>query len=730
MIAAKLSPEGRVRARTLSVAVACIATIVTWSSAGSVPAGAASVPTWTGVTAPIPSGGDATQISSSDAATCAAPGSCVSVGEYYKAGISLLDADTLANGHWTSVGVPLPPGALSSYQPYFRSIKCPSPTWCTAFGYYEDSAAAGQTFASTLSGGTWTTTELPLPPAFANPSVDTTNDGLACPAVGFCVAIGAYETPTSGQYATFIDTLSGGAWTTQQAPVPPGTPANPGAGLQAVSCFSSTACAAVGTYRTPNQAGLLDSLSGTTWSAAMAPEPSDAAANPNPGFFGVSCPSAAGCVAVGNYNATDTYAQNVVEMQSGGQWTALNVPAPADALTVAGGGKTPSAGFDDVSCPTVQWCVAVGGYVPTSTAQYAPETAVFTGGSWTIRAAPGLAPTDNTGYLGYVSCSWPGSCVATGTVSSDGGFTSRILVDTLTAGTWTGNDVAYPAGGNPNGLSFVDAPSCVAGTCLVGASYSTSTNYLGMFDTFSNLDGYTESASDGGIFAFNAPFFGSMGGQSLNQPVVGMAVEPDNGGTYEVASDGGIFAFNAPFFGSMGGQPLNKPIVGIAFDSRTGGYYEVASDGGIFAFNAPYQGSMGGTPLNSPIVGIAFDTLTGGYYEVASDGGVFAFNAPYQGSMGGTPLNKPIVGIAYDPATGGYYEVASDGGIFAFNAPYQGSMGGTPLNKPIVGMTVDYATGGYYEVASDGGLFAFDAPFQGSMGSSPLNSPIVAMAFG
>jgi hypothetical protein len=31
-----------------------------------------------------------------------------------------------------------------------------------------------------------------------------------------------------------------------------------------------------------------------------------------------------------------------------------------------------------------------------------------------------------------------------------------------------------------------------------------------------------------------------------------------------VASDGGVFCFNAPFFGSMGGKPLNKPVVSMA----------------------------------------------------------------------------------------------------------------------------------------------------------------------
>ena len=39
---------------------------------------------------------------------------------------------------------------------------------------------------------------------------------------------------------------------------------------------------------------------------------------------------------------------------------------------------------------------------------------------------------------------------------------------------------------------------------------------------------------------------------------------PDNGGYNLVASDGGIFSFgNAVFYGSMGGQPLNQPVVGI-----------------------------------------------------------------------------------------------------------------------------------------------------------------------
>jgi hypothetical protein len=44
-----------------------------------------------------------------------------------------------------------------------------------------------------------------------------------------------------------------------------------------------------------------------------------------------------------------------------------------------------------------------------------------------------------------------------------------------------------------------------------------------------------------------------------------MAPTPSGLGYWEVASDGGIFTFgDAQFLGSMGGQHLNAPVVGMA----------------------------------------------------------------------------------------------------------------------------------------------------------------------
>jgi hypothetical protein len=174
----------------------------------------------------------------------------------------------------------------------------------------------------------------------------------------------------------------------------------------------------------------------------------------------------------------------------------------------------------------------------------------------------------------------------------------------------------------------------------------------------------------------------------LAAPVVGVAAAAQ--GAWMAASDGGVFGLcGAPYLGSMGGQPLNAPIVGITPTPSGGGFWLVASDGGVFAFgNASFYGSTGALKLNKPIVGMAPTPDGGGYWLVASDGGVFAFgDAVFAGSMGGMHLNAPMVGVAANPSGTGYWTVSSDGGVFSFgDAPYLGSASGQSLDAPIVGI--------------------------------------------
>ncbi|HVF75619.1 MAG TPA: SpoIID/LytB domain-containing protein [Acidimicrobiales bacterium] len=238
------------------------------------------------------------------------------------------------------------------------------------------------------------------------------------------------------------------------------------------------------------------------------------------------------------------------------------------------------------------------------------------------------------------------------------------------------------------------------------------------------VDGYWAVAPDGGIFTFgNAPFYGSMGGQYLAKPIVGMAAKPDSTGYWMVATDGGIFTFGgATFFGSMGGKPLNKPIVGMAPTPSGNGYWMVASDGGIFTFgDAAFLGSMGGLHLNKPIVGMASTPSGNGYWMVASDGGIFTFgDAAFLGSTGGQPLNSPVVGMTTTRNGQGYWLLAADGGIFTFGVPFHGSLPGIGAPGPAVDMRATSTDGGYLIVTDSGHVYPFgDAPNFGQVAGTP-----------
>jgi hypothetical protein len=114
-----------------------------------------------------------------------------------------------------------------------------------------------------------------------------------------------------------------------------------------------------------------------------------------------------------------------------------------------------------------------------------------------------------------------------------------------------------PDATDPSGMVLVDSPD--------NGTFSTPLERP--------LLGYWMVGRDGGIFSYgDAAFSGSTGNIKLNQPIVGMAADPDGKGYWFVAADGGVFAFDAPFFGSTGAMKLNKPIVGMAATPTGQGY--------------------------------------------------------------------------------------------------------------------------------------------------------------
>ena len=271
-------------------------------------------------------------------------------------------------------------------------------------------------------------------------------------------------------------------------------------------------------------------------------------------------------------------------------------------------------------------------------------------------------------------------------------------------------------------------------------------------DRSATAPGYWLAGADGGVFSFDAPFYGSgvhaggamhvllhsrrahsmrrSGVAGLRRHRLAMAIGCSTGtGTRPHSAKlphstrRTALAIRRPVHCGPGSR--RPPLDGDSSSRMAAGRLSPCGDAPqIFSGLDQYV-------LAAPVVGITA-TLDGkGYWMVSSDGGVFAVgDAPFEGSLGGAHLNAPVVGIAPTRDDKGYWLVASDGGVFAFgDAVFHGSMGGSPLDAPVVGVAAAPDGAGYWLAAADGGVFSFgSAPFEGSMGGKSLQGPVVGIA--
>ena len=97
-----------------------------------------------------------------------------------------------------------------------------------------------------------------------------------------------------------------------------------------------------------------------------------------------------------------------------------------------------------------------------------------------------------------------------------------------------------------------------------------------------------------------------LGGRLPNEPVRSLVPDPDGVGYWLVAEDGGVFAFEAAYRGSLpavlNGRLPNAPVQGMV--PYGDAYLMVATDGGIFNFatNLAFVGSLGADPPDAPVV--------------------------------------------------------------------------------------------------------------------------------
>jgi hypothetical protein len=305
---------------------------------------------------------------------------------------------------WKTVAMPQP-ATSGVHQP--ASVSCPTRSFCMAVGTTSRSEGQGGTIhlqspiAETFNGTRWTVRHA------TSPASDTLTAlyGVSCPSPTDCTVVGASG---SGNIATHLlaENWNGKTWRIEATATPSGgTAVND---FFSVSCPTTSTCMAVGTTESTTTLPLAETWKsgGVGWKvvATVAPVPKGATSYSD-ALFSVSCAAAARCVAVGGEADQSSGAaaeRNLVEAWNGTTWSDTAVPTSTAGSSLYG-----------VSCPSAASCVA-GGQTDVDHADDGLATSlVLVGSHWSLQPTPHLRGEHLDDLVG-VACSTAASCSAVG----------------------------------------------------------------------------------------------------------------------------------------------------------------------------------------------------------------------------------------------------------------------------------------------------------------------------
>lgn len=278
------------------------------------------------------------------------------------------------------------------------------------------SAEAGS--ARTAGGRTWGAAPSPNQDQHAT-AIDLLS-AVSCASSRACTAVGSWEDSVSSPSFGLAETWNGARWRIRSTVLPRGAV---GGELRAVSCTSATSCVAVGyafekAHRSVNVAEAWD---GARWRLLAIPDPKGSVdASP----LALSCSAPDACTAVG-FSSRRAGQDAMAERWNGATWRIEALPEAA-ATELYG-----------VSCPAARACVAVGDDRRTGS----PLAEAWNGKTWHVEASS-IPHGSSGGILSAVSCTSPRACTATG-----GAFgTSRpMLAERWNGSRWTVQPAPGPA---------------------------------------------------------------------------------------------------------------------------------------------------------------------------------------------------------------------------------------------------------------------------------------------
>ena len=284
---------------------------------------------------------------------------------------------------------------------------------------------------------------LGISPVTASASLSSARlNGVSCPSTGACTAVGTFIN-SSNIDAPLAERWNGTKWTFQSTPNPAAATSSD---LFGVSCTDADACTAVGGSNALPSGGILaERWNGTNWHIQSTPNPAGSSI-----LTGVSCPGGHDCTAVG-LSENNGIVRSLAEHWDGTAWHIQSTPNPAG---------TPSSQLVDVSCRATDACTAVGFYFNGTT--NVAMSQLWNGTAWHLQSVPQASGATKSRLLG-VSCPTAVDCEA-------GGDSDELSLAERSNGTsWTIQATPNPAGATLSVLAGMSCSSAAACT-MVGSS--------------------------------------------------------------------------------------------------------------------------------------------------------------------------------------------------------------------------------------------------------------------
>ncbi len=382
--------------------------------------------------------------------SCLSTTSCVAVGSFAAYGGEEGDEEKTLTEVWDGSEWTTRPSTGPDVFSTLAAVSCTSTSQCTAVGSarpIDKDTNNMVTLGERWNGSEWTTQATLSPET----RTELNLSDVSCTSATKCMAVG-YNKFMGRTFAEFWD---GSAWKIVQSNL--GTNTEP-----AVSCVALPHCHIVATTANGTQGTWIyfqpsgGSNWGSTFRAFAAPEGASAWK-----LRDVSCSSESACTAVGYAHISGKY-KTLVERYDGTSWSIQESPEPSK-----GNGYNALA---SVSCPTAQYCLAVG------KADSKPFAEEWDGTEWTL-APVGVS---EAGTLEDVSCVSATSCTAVGYLGwwdSSYGFQwveGETLIESWDGSEWTEIEAPEPSEEPLASDARLSAVSCTSTTsCLAVGAFLT-----------------------------------------------------------------------------------------------------------------------------------------------------------------------------------------------------------------------------------------------------------------